>query len=86
MALHSEPTAESMSHTDRGPRLVDSRCRGLRVDGDLIADDLGRHRVVLLVHSVRSGRRSTADDNRVAAQDTEEFIEVTQGAGRGRET
>ena len=51
MALHSEPTAESMSHTDRCPRLVDSRCRGLRMDGYLIADDLGRHRAVQLVHS-----------------------------------
>ena len=51
MALHSEPTAESMSHTDRRPRVVDSRSRGLRVDGDLIADDLRRHRAVLLVHS-----------------------------------
>ena len=68
MALHSEPTAESMSHTDRGPRLLDSRSRGLRVDGDLIADDLRRHRGVLLVHSEvlgEVGQASTADDNRL---------------------
>ena len=79
-----------MSHTDRRPRVVDSRSRGLRVDGDLIADDLRRHRAVLLVHSEVLGEVGQALHGRrkppgVAAQDTEEFIEVTQGAGHAIE-
>ncbi len=67
-ALRVESLAESMGHGDGRQCLVDSGRRGLQVDSDLVADELGSHGAVHLVHHADRGaprQALAADDNRL---------------------